>query len=224
MNQMRYKTLIISGLLLFGSALYAQSAHGLLQDGQRLYDKKSFARAESTYRKAQGNAAVYNAGNAAYKQAKYEDAATLFKSASATASKPAEKANALYNLGNAYLQKGDYEEAIDAYEKSLRLFPNAADAKKNLQIAKKKLQEQEEPPPPPQKTPPPPPPPRPKPKAVYLDQAHEGRQKEAAPPPLSAEAARQLLAKSVTQEEQKNALEYRELAPATKPSKVKKDW
>jgi hypothetical protein len=63
-----------------------------------------------------------------------------------------------------------------------------------------------------------------KPKTVYLDQANVGRQKEAAPPPLSAEAARLLLAKSVTQEEQKNALEYRELAPATKPSKVKKDW
>lgn len=217
------RILIITSLLFDISMLSAQSTHALLQDGQRLYDKKSYARAEAMYRKAQGSTAVYNAGNAAYKQAKYEDAATLFKSASVTAYQPGAKANACYNLGNAYLQKGDYEEAIDAYEKSLRLLPNAVDAKKNLQIAKKKLQEQEEPPPPPQK-PPPPPPPSPKPRTVYLDQANGSRQKEPAPPPLSAAAARQLLAKSVTQEEQKNALEYRELAPATKPSRVKKDW
>lgn len=218
-----------SALLLFVAAfslaLSGQSGHRQLQEGDRLYDKKEFQKAEQTYLKAKsGHVASYNAGNAAYQQGKYADAAEMFKKAAAVAPAPAAKADAFYNLGNAFLQQGKYAEAIAAYKNSLRQQPNRADAKKNLQIAIKKLREQQSPPPPPPPKTPPPPPPAPKPQRNYLDRAQQPQKKEQPAGNLTPQAARRLLETSVAQEEQKNARQYRELSPATKPSRVKKDW
>jgi Ca-activated chloride channel family protein len=199
----------------------AQS-HVQMRKGEDLYDQNSFAKSEMAYRKATGSTAAYNAGNAAYQQGKFNDAMLLFKNAAQGSSSNPERANALYNMGNAFLQLGQYDEAIEAYEKSLRLLPNASDAKKNLQIAKKIKQDLQDPPP--QPPPPPPPPPVERPRKDYLDQADPSRQKGKQPLPLTAEAARQMLANGVQQQEAQNASDYRGLAPATKPSRVKKDW
>ncbi len=206
--------------LLLPLQLFAQSAHRQLQQGDRLYDEKSWSAAEETYRKAEPSAAAsYNVGNAAYQQGKYEIAAESLKKA-ATAATPEARADAFFNLGNAYLQQGKFKEAIAAYEKSLRQQPNRFDAKKNLQIAKKKLKEQEEPPPPP----PPPLPPPPPPQRNYLDRAQQPQKREVPSGGLSPDAAKQILTTIVAPDEEKSAREYRTLAPSTKPSQVKKDW
>ncbi len=207
------------------NGLNAQSAHSQLQQGDQLYDKKEYSKAEETYKKATaGYAASYNAGNAAFQQGKYEDAAGLFRISVSAAPDAAARANAWYNMGNAYLQAGKYAEAIKGYENSLRQQPNLADAKKNLQIAKKKQKEEENPPPPPPKSPPPPPPPAPKPQRNYLDRAQQPQKQEQPKRNLSPEAAKLMLEAVVLPDEQRNAQDYRELSPATKPSRVKKDW
>lgn len=208
--------------LLLPLQLIAQSSHGQMQQGDRLYDEKSWSAAEEAYREAGASAAAfYNAGNAAYQQGKYEVAAESFKKATA-ATTPEARADAFFNLGNAYLQQGKYREAIAAYEKSLRQQPNKFDAKKNLQIAKKKLKEQEEPPPPP--PPPPPPLPPPPPPRNFLDRAQQPPKREVPSGGVSPEAAKQILTTIVEPDEEKSAREYRTLAPSTKPSRVKKDW
>ncbi len=208
------------------SPLMAQSGHRPSQQGDRLYDKKEYGKAEEAYRSATSHpSAAYNAGNAAFQQGKYEDAAGFYKTAAANASLPADQSDAHYNLGNVYLQQEKYAEAIAAYQKSLRLQPNRADAKKNLQIAIKKLREQQEPPPPPPpNTPPPPPPPAPKPQRNYLDRPQQAQRKEPTTGTLTPEGARLLLETMVAPQEQKSAREYRELSPSTRPSRVKKDW
>jgi len=207
------------------SPLSAQSGHGQAQQGDRLYDKKQYGKAAEAYRNAQSHpAAAYNAGNVAFQQAKYKEAVDFYKKAAANATLPTDQSDANYNLGNTYLQQEKYAEAIAAYQKSLRLQPNRADAKKNLQIAIKKLREQQEPPPPPPPNSPPPPPPAPKPQRNYLDRPQQAPRKELAPGMLTPEAARQLLETAVAPQEQKSAREYRELSPSTKPSRVKKDW
>lgn len=216
----------LSALLLLSLplAVAGQSAHSQMQQGDRQYDKKEWSKAEESYRQSgPGADASYNAGNAAYQQGKYDVAAESFKKAAA-ATTPEARSDAYFNLGNALLQQGKYREAIAAYENSLRQRPNRFDAKKNLQIAKKKLKEQENPPPPPppQKTPPPPPPP--KPKQNYLDRAQNPPKKEVSSGPVGADEARDILSKTVVPDEAKSAREYRELAPSTKPSRVKKDW
>ena len=155
-------------------------------------------------------------------QSDFDFAAQLYREAAERSVSPQDKADALYNLGNSCLLSGDYKAAIEAYERSLRLVPKRSDAQKNLQIAKSKLQE-----PPPQTPPPPPPPPpplSPNPRNNYLDQAAAPRQKEMPPANLSPEAARRLLNDAARQAEEKNAGEYRELAPANRPSRLKKDW
>ncbi len=127
-------------------------------------------------------------------------------------------------MGNAYLRDSKYAEAIEAYENSLRRQPNQPDAKKNLQIAKKKLREQQEirrlhrrl------KGHPPPPPPAPKPQRNYLDQAQQARKQEQAKRNLSPEAALLMLNALVKPEEQRNAQDYRELSSATRPSEGEK--
>ncbi len=195
-----------------------------MQEGDSHYDQKAWSKAEESYRKSgPGAASSYNAGNAAYQQGKYDVAAESYKKGAAATTREA-RASALFNLGNAFLQQGKYKEAITAYENSLRQQPNRFDAKKNLQIAKKKLKEEENPPPPPppQKTPPPPPPP--KPQRNYLDRAQQPQKKEVPSGGISPDAAKNILATVVAPDEQKSAREYRQLAPATKPSRVKKDW
>lgn len=218
------RSLSLPLLLLLQLALYSQSSHRQMQAGDRYYDKKEWSKAEESYRKsAPGAAASYNAGAAAYQQGKYDAAAESFKKAAA-ATTPEARSAAFFNLGNAYLQQGKYKEAITAYENSLRQQPNRFDAKKNLQIAKKKLKEEENPPPPPPPLNPPPPPPPPKPQRNYLDRAQPSQKREVASGGLSPETAKNILATIVAPDEQKSAREYRELAPATKPSRVKKDW
>ncbi|MBK8554429.1 MAG: tetratricopeptide repeat protein [Lewinellaceae bacterium] len=106
--------------------------------------KKVYQEAAEAYRDA-GNdpKALYNLGNAQYRQGNYTGAAELFEKA-ATITKAKDKADALHNLGNSWLQQRNYPKAIEAYQNSLRLRPNDTDTKVNLQLAKKKLKEQQE--------------------------------------------------------------------------------
>lgn len=211
-------------LLLLPLTAPAQSAHRQMREGDRLYGQKAWSQSEEAYRKAgPGAIAFYNAGNAAYQQGKYESAAESYKKAAGATTREA-RSDAFFNLGNAYLQQGKYKEAITAYENSLRQQPNRFDAKKNLQIAKKKWKEQQEPPPPPPPQAPPPPPPPPKPQRNYLDRAQQPPKKEVPSGGLSPDAAKNILATIVAPDEQKSAREYRQLAPAAKASRVKKDW
>lgn len=214
--------LTVTGLV---PATYAQNGHQQLRKGDRLYDQRDYIQAEATYRAAVASpTASYNAGNAAYQQGKYAEAAVLYQNAARTAAAAPAQSNALCNLGNAYLRAGQYAQAIEAYEHSLRRQPNQPDAKKNLQIAKLKLREQQEPPPPPIPPPPPPPPPKQRPRNNYLDQASAGQKREVPAGGLTPEAARSLLETRVTRQEQQNAQAYRQLAAPNRPSRVKKDW
>ncbi len=217
--------IIFSGLIIIGFLPIINAQNSPLRKGDRLYDKKEYSQAEAAYREAvAGPVASYNAGNAAYQQGKYAEAATLYQNASRTAATAPAKASALCNMGNAYLRDSKYAEAIEAYENSLRRQPNQPDAKKNLQIAKKKLREQQDPPPPPLPPPPPPPPPKQHPRNNYLDQATPLQKREVPTGGLTPESARALLETRVTRQEQQNAQEYRQLAAPNRPSRVKKDW
>lgn len=216
---MNSKTAIALFLMGLVSGLSAQSVHTERRTGDGHYDKNNFPEAENAYAQALGDpVALYNAGNAAYQQGKFDLAAQRYQMAGATPSEV--QADAWFNLGNAYLQLGKFREAVTAYERSLRRAPNRADAKKNLQIARNKLHEQQEPPPP-QHLPPPPPPP---PVNYQLDQARQPQQKQTPSGTMTATAARQLLDGTVEQEEIKNARRYRALPPEANPGRVKRDW
>ena len=83
----------------------------------------------------------FNAGTA-HLGAKQPDAAKLLEQAAKHAP-PALAADALYNLGNARLSAKDARGAIDAYKGALRAQPDLGNAKRNLELALRLLEEQQ---------------------------------------------------------------------------------
>lgn len=215
------KGLATSVLLLSSGLLCAQSDHRALRKGEVQYDRGNYEEARAAYQQTASSAGRYNAGNAAFRLSDFDLSAQLYREAAERSTTISDKADALYNLGNACLMQEDYAGAVEAYEQSLRLQPKRPDAQKNLQIAKRPPNP---PPPPKPPPPPPPPPPSPRPRQNYLDQASGSRQRDIPPANLPPAEARRLLDKAVLAEEEKNIGAYRELAPANRPSRLKKDW
>ncbi len=91
----------------------------------------------------QDPAVRFNVANGLYKNGRYDEAATLFKSLGSDAASPLAGA-ARYNLGNSLFQKQDYKGAIQAYRDALRALPGDADLRRNLELSVRKRKEQEE--------------------------------------------------------------------------------
>ncbi len=83
----------------------------------------------------------FNAGTA-HLGAKQADAGALLEQAAKHAP-PTLAADAFYNLGNARLDAKDARGAIDAYKGALRAQPDLANAKRNLELAVRLLEEQQ---------------------------------------------------------------------------------
>lgn len=137
--------IIIIFSLLTAQSLFSQVEKKDMRLGNRLYGKDKFIDSEVRYRKAleknpNSVDAMFNLGDALYKQGKHEEAANLFNSALPLV-KPKEQreklANTLYNLGNSLVKANKLEEGIQAYKNSLRANPNDMDAKYNLAYALK---------------------------------------------------------------------------------------
>jgi Ca-activated chloride channel family protein len=90
---------------------------------------------------------AYNAGNAYYRMRRYEDAAVRYRLAAA--GPPAVRQPSVFNLGNSLVRAAEEApergqlllDAIAAYEEALRLDPADHDAKWNLELALKRLEE-----------------------------------------------------------------------------------
>jgi len=144
--------IIIIFSLVTAQSLFSQVEKKDMRLGNRLYGKDKFLDSEVRYRKAleknpNSVDAMFNLGDALYKQGKHEEAAKLFNSALPLV-KPKEQreklANTLYNLGNSLVKADKLEEGIQAYKNSLRANPKDMDAKYNLAYAlnKKKKNDQ----------------------------------------------------------------------------------
>jgi Ca-activated chloride channel homolog len=138
-------------LMMVGVVLPAsgQSDRSLLREGNRHYGDSKFSDAEVSYKKAleankeyrDGN---FNLGDALYRQQRFGEAAEQYQAAASRTKDPFGKAQALHNLGNALLKEQKLQESIDSYKEALRLNPNDADTKYNLEYAKMLLKQQEE--------------------------------------------------------------------------------
>ena len=218
MNVKLLKTsLIITCVLLLSFESNAQE-HFYLKSGDEYYQKGEFDKARNAYLQVRTFTGFYNAANASYQSNNFQDATQWYVKALQLPATNGQKSNAWYNLGNSYLRLNKYREAASAFENSLYLQSNRADAKKNLQIAREHLQT------PPPTPPPPPPPPPSNPRRSYVDQSKQNPNKELPRENIPPGLARQLLAKAVEEQEEKNAQEYRALAPSRSPSRLKKDW
>ena len=137
---------ILLGLPLF---TYAQGDKKLIRQGNREYEKEKFSEAEISYRRAidknkESANAVFNTGDALYKQKKFEDAGKQFIENHNMNEDKKKKSASLYNLGNSLLMANKVQESIDAYKGSLKLDPKNMETKYNLAYAQDLLRQQQE--------------------------------------------------------------------------------
>ncbi len=135
--------------LIFSVAINAQADKKYIRQGNRDYGKSNFAESEISYRKAiddnkKSPEAVFNIGDALYKQNKYEDAGKQFIENINLNDDKDKKSAGYYNLGNSLLQAKKIEESIEAYKNSLKLNPGSKEAKYNLAYAQDLLQQQQQ--------------------------------------------------------------------------------
>ncbi len=129
---------------------FSQEERALTRQGNKDFNKGNFTDAEANYKKALDKKnnfpeAIFNLGDAIYKQGKRnEEAAVQFDLAAKTFTDNKQKAKALHNLGNALLSSDKYEESVSAYKQALKLNPNDQDTKYNLAYAQAKLKQQQQ--------------------------------------------------------------------------------
>ena len=114
-------------------------------EGNALYQQKNYPGALDKYVEANDGKAhrqelAYNLANTFYQQKKYPEALRELEKAVSSGDSPLNE-NIYFNRGNTFFQMGKYQEAIESYKKALEITPSDKEAKHNLELALKKLQE-----------------------------------------------------------------------------------
>jgi tetratricopeptide (TPR) repeat protein len=152
-NHIKYsgksEALILLFMLCFTGSLNAQADRKFIRQGNREYEKDKFSESEISYRRAldknkTSGDAVFNAGDALYKQKKYEDAGKQFIESHKMLEEKDKRSASMYNLGNSLLMANKLKESIESYKNSLKLNPGNMEAKYNLAYAQDMLKKQEE--------------------------------------------------------------------------------
>lgn len=142
-------TLVMFFMLWFTGSLSAQADRKFIRQGNREYEKEKYSESEISYRRAidknKASAdAVFNSGDALYRQKKFEDAGKQFIESHTINEEKDKRSASMYNLGNSLLMAEKLKESIDAYKNSLKLNPGNMEAKYNLAYAQDMLRKQEE--------------------------------------------------------------------------------
>jgi Ca-activated chloride channel family protein len=202
-------------LVAFSTVITCFSQTANIVKGNRYYKDSAFDQAEEQYRKSISkkptSAAQYNLGNTLYQKQKKEEAIQQFFETANTATDIEVKAKALYNKGVVYHRNNQLDEAIAAYKEALRLTPDDAEIRKNLQLALMAKRQQN---------------PEQKPKDQKKKQEppkEEKKKQEQKPPPpkISKKQAEQYL-KSLSEKERQLQEKMQKKRPV--PDQPEKDW
>lgn len=142
-------------ILLFFSLLtvysYSQVNKKQIREGNKFYNNKKFHESEVAYQKAlkkdpKSFKALFNLGDALYKQEKYDEATKQFTEMTSKINDKENTSKTFHNLGNSYLLNNKIDESINAYKTALRNNPKDMETKYNLAYAQamKKKQEQQQ--------------------------------------------------------------------------------
>jgi Ca-activated chloride channel family protein len=146
---MKHYTYVLLALLALPAGALADDSYKKTNDkAVDLYNSGEFDQATSLLEEAKEGSPAdqkvnYNLGEAYHQQGEYDKANESFLN-SAVGEDSLLRANSHYNMGNTEFRKGDYKKAVESYKKSLQMNPRDFDAKYNLELAMKKLQEQEQ--------------------------------------------------------------------------------
>jgi len=148
-NRFMIRGVLLCLFLIISANLNAQTDKKYIRKGNREYEKNSFSESEISYRKAidknkQSPDAVFNVGDALYKQDKFEEAGKQFVENISQTDDNLKKSSGYFNLGNSLLKANKLPESIEAYKNSLKLDPDRKEAKYNLSYAQDLLKKQKE--------------------------------------------------------------------------------
>jgi tetratricopeptide (TPR) repeat protein len=143
------QSILLSVFMIISVNLNGQADKKFIRKGNKEYEKGKYSDSEISYRKAVDNNkqspdAVFNVGDALYKQNKFEEAGKQFIENTNQNEDKIKKSAGLYNLGNSLLKANKIQESIDAYKNSLKLRPDNKEAKYNLSYAQDLLKQQQE--------------------------------------------------------------------------------
>lgn len=136
-------------LLVTATVAFCQQERPLVIKGNELYKRQQYDKAAEEYQKAadineKNPQAMYNLGNALYKNKKAEAAEKVYEIAAENAKDASGKSRADYNKGVARTRQNKLQESIDAYKDALRLVPTDEEARQNLQKALNELKKQQQ--------------------------------------------------------------------------------
>lgn len=166
---MSIRTIIILFLAFLPATIFAagdekqqvktiKDERNLINQGNELYNKQRFAEAEVLYRKAleanhNSEFAQYNLATTLLRQSGTKDlnngnnplseAQQILSDLIANAGNNTIVEKASYNLGNIAFNNNNFEQSIELYKNALRKNPSNDQARQNLRLAQKKLQEQQ---------------------------------------------------------------------------------
>ena len=119
----------------------------IVRSGNRDFKEGNYVDSEVKYRQALEMVpgmyeGLFNLGDALYKEERFADAASMWQQVAADSTRTkVERAEALYNIGNSLFREQKLQEALEKYKESLRLNPFDRDAKFNLALTKKLLEQ-----------------------------------------------------------------------------------
>ncbi len=130
------------------STLLGGEAHRRTEKGNALYLEGENDPAIAEYQKAQAKRPDapqlhYDIGNVLYRQENWAGAAEAYEQALGAAD-PDLSARAAYNLGNALFHDEKFDDAVKAYTRALKGTPKDDDAKHNLEMALRALEQQKQ--------------------------------------------------------------------------------
>jgi len=141
--------LLVIFMLWYSGSLSAQADRKFIRQGNREYEKEKYSESEISFRRAidknkSSSDAVFNSGDALYRQKKFEDAGKQFMESHRMNEDKDKKSTSMYNLGNSLLMADKLKESIEAYKNSLKLSPGNMEAKYNLAYVQDLLKKQEQ--------------------------------------------------------------------------------
>lgn len=142
------RTLLAVVLLSFLSGLFGGKAHRESERGNREYEAGNLDDALRHYTEAQVPAPDapelhYDIGNVLYRREDFDGAAEAYRR-SRTGPETPLGPDAAYNLGNTLFRQQRFEEAAGAYRETLEVRPDDADARRNLELALRALEQQKQ--------------------------------------------------------------------------------
>lgn len=132
----------------FSVLAYSQTDRQLIREGNRLYHKKDYTKAEVLYRKAiaknrENPQAIYNLGSTLLMQKKDSAAMEQYEKATKLEKNKTRLAKVYHNIGVILQSHQMYGEAEEAYKQSLRNNPNDNETRYNLALCKRKNNNQQ---------------------------------------------------------------------------------